>query len=143
MKYCAKCGNELIDEAIVCTKCGCMVESAPQIYKPKPAPQKYSVPAAPVSESNVSWITLVFGILSLILFVIFFYNLFFTTIYSYGSFAIAKLMLNALSVLISSSITILTGLKNIAAKKTMQIIGLALGAVSLLTFIFVVFFGIR
>ncbi|MBQ4111145.1 MAG: zinc ribbon domain-containing protein [Clostridia bacterium] len=25
MKYCSKCGNELIDEAIVCTNCGCGV----------------------------------------------------------------------------------------------------------------------
>lgn len=23
MKYCTKCGNELIDEAVICTKCGC------------------------------------------------------------------------------------------------------------------------
>lgn len=28
MKYCSKCGNELMDEAVVCTKCGCMVEKA-------------------------------------------------------------------------------------------------------------------
>lgn len=27
MKYCTKCGNELIDEAIVCPKCGCAVEN--------------------------------------------------------------------------------------------------------------------
>ena len=26
MKYCAKCGNELLDEAVVCPKCGCAVE---------------------------------------------------------------------------------------------------------------------
>ena len=25
MKYCAKCGNELVDEAVVCPKCGCAV----------------------------------------------------------------------------------------------------------------------
>lgn len=30
MKFCTKCGNELLDYAVVCTKCGCMVESAPQ-----------------------------------------------------------------------------------------------------------------
>lgn len=27
MKYCTKCGNELIDEAVVCTKCGCYAQS--------------------------------------------------------------------------------------------------------------------
>lgn len=25
MKYCEKCGNELLDEAIMCPKCGCAV----------------------------------------------------------------------------------------------------------------------
>ena len=27
MKYCTKCGNELVDEAVVCTKCGCATNS--------------------------------------------------------------------------------------------------------------------
>lgn len=26
MKYCVKCGAELRDEAVVCPKCGCMVD---------------------------------------------------------------------------------------------------------------------
>ena len=26
MKYCTKCGNELVDEAVICPKCGCAVE---------------------------------------------------------------------------------------------------------------------
>ena len=25
MKFCSKCGNELMDEAVICPKCGCMV----------------------------------------------------------------------------------------------------------------------
>ncbi len=25
MKYCTKCGQELVDEAVVCTRCGCAV----------------------------------------------------------------------------------------------------------------------
>ena len=25
MKYCTKCGNEMLDEAVVCVKCGCPV----------------------------------------------------------------------------------------------------------------------
>ena len=29
MKFCTKCGNELIDEAVVCTKCGSFVTGAP------------------------------------------------------------------------------------------------------------------
>ncbi|MCR4726389.1 MAG: zinc ribbon domain-containing protein [Clostridia bacterium] len=27
MKYCSKCGTELVDEAVVCVKCGCAVGS--------------------------------------------------------------------------------------------------------------------
>lgn len=26
MKYCSKCGNEVLDEAVVCPKCGCSVD---------------------------------------------------------------------------------------------------------------------
>lgn len=29
--YCSKCGNEVVDEAVICTKCGCVIE------KPKTA----------------------------------------------------------------------------------------------------------
>ena len=28
MKFCTKCGNEMLDEAVICTKCGCMVEKS-------------------------------------------------------------------------------------------------------------------
>ena len=28
MKYCSKCGNQPVDEAVVCPKCGCAVEGA-------------------------------------------------------------------------------------------------------------------
>ena len=30
MKFCSKCGKELMDEAVVCTGCGCAVANAPQ-----------------------------------------------------------------------------------------------------------------
>ena len=26
MKYCVKCGNELVDDAVICPKCGCATE---------------------------------------------------------------------------------------------------------------------
>ncbi len=26
MKYCSHCGNELLDEAVICPKCGCQVD---------------------------------------------------------------------------------------------------------------------
>ncbi len=33
MKYCSHCGNELLDEAVICPKCGCMVEYNPRVEK--------------------------------------------------------------------------------------------------------------
>ena len=33
MKYCTHCGNELLDEAIICPKCGCKVEQPKTVYK--------------------------------------------------------------------------------------------------------------
>ncbi len=38
MKYCVKCGAEMLDDAVLCVKCGCMVDGAT------------SVPAAPVEN---------------------------------------------------------------------------------------------
>ena len=35
MKYCSRCGHELVDEAIMCVGCGCMVEGVPQKKKEK------------------------------------------------------------------------------------------------------------
>ncbi len=29
MKYCSKCGKELVDEAVICTNCGCAVVAPP------------------------------------------------------------------------------------------------------------------
>lgn len=29
MKYCNHCGTQLVDDAVVCTNCGCAVENAP------------------------------------------------------------------------------------------------------------------
>lgn len=31
MKYCSKCGSEINDEAVVCTKCGCAVETVKKV----------------------------------------------------------------------------------------------------------------
>lgn len=35
MKYCSKCGNELLDEAVICPKCGCPTESTEKPKKKK------------------------------------------------------------------------------------------------------------
>lgn len=33
MKFCSHCGNELLDEAVVCPKCGCSVDNTYNIKK--------------------------------------------------------------------------------------------------------------
>jgi len=38
MKYCSKCGKELLDEAVICVGCGCPVSGGP-LSKPS-APQE-------------------------------------------------------------------------------------------------------
>ncbi len=41
MKYCTKCGAELVDEAVVCTKCGCIVDPSFQMQQTQ-KPEKES-----------------------------------------------------------------------------------------------------
>ena len=43
MKYCSKCGFELLDEAVVCPKCGCAVSEFRSIVKE--------------GQSNKNWLT--------------------------------------------------------------------------------------
>ena len=38
MKYCTKCGKELVDEAVVCVHCGCAVAGATVATNPNDAP---------------------------------------------------------------------------------------------------------
>ena len=45
MKYCSKCGQQLVDEAVVCINCGAMID------EPKPAEQ--AQPAKPADEVSV------------------------------------------------------------------------------------------
>ena len=45
MKFCSKCGNEIMDEAVICPKCGCAVENA---QKEQPIPQSGLKTAAKV-----------------------------------------------------------------------------------------------
>ena len=53
MKYCSKCGKEIMDDAVICTGCGCSVESA----------QKKTTVTVPKKAKTAS----VFGILSILL----------------------------------------------------------------------------
>lgn len=54
MKYCSKCGKEIMDDAVICTGCGCAAEDTQQ---------KKVVAAVPKKAKTAS----VFGILSILL----------------------------------------------------------------------------
>ena len=58
MKYCEKCGKELMDEAVVCTGCGCPVVT-------KQANNSPSAPAQVVSKKAKR--AKIFGILSILI----------------------------------------------------------------------------
>ena len=56
MKFCIKCGAELVDEAVICTKCGRMVEN--QLLRPA-APIKVDAPAVSAIEKKPSTLLIV------------------------------------------------------------------------------------
>ena len=58
MKYCSKCGAELFDDAVICVKCGCAVESGIQPKAPI---------SAPVQGSGISTAAKVFMIIGTVL----------------------------------------------------------------------------
>lgn len=49
MKYCSHCGNELLDEAILCPKCGCPVEGG--ALSPRREKENESRAISPTSPS--------------------------------------------------------------------------------------------
>lgn len=42
MKYCAHCGAEMVDEAVICTKCGCAVDRVKSPYMKVADSDKYN-----------------------------------------------------------------------------------------------------
>ena len=56
MKFCTKCGAELVDEAVICTKCGRMVENQP--LRPA-APIKADAPEVSALEKKPSTLLIV------------------------------------------------------------------------------------
>lgn len=56
MKFCAKCGKELMDDAVLCPHCGCAVDGAPA----------KKVKSESSQSAKSGWVPLVFGILGLL-----------------------------------------------------------------------------
>ena len=67
MKYCSKCGKELLDEAVVCPGCGCMCSDAFN-QQTQATQQKENVVYAVLAlvfGLLGGWLGLVFGIIGL------------------------------------------------------------------------------
>jgi uncharacterized membrane protein YvbJ len=52
MKFCSKCGKELLDEAVVCTGCGCAVSNSTQPFLSQGEHQRYAQPTV-VDEVDI------------------------------------------------------------------------------------------
>ena len=63
MKYCSKCGNELVDDAVICTKCGCMVETKRTVEVKS---EKKEVNNSQNSSNANAIFSLIMGIISII-----------------------------------------------------------------------------
>lgn len=67
MKYCGKCGNQLLDEAVLCPQCGCMVEmNRPNRTEKKP--KKIS------AKMILLWVAIAVGVVALVIGGIFLVN---------------------------------------------------------------------
>ncbi|MBR3553752.1 MAG: zinc ribbon domain-containing protein [Clostridia bacterium] len=63
MKYCQKCGKEIMDEAVICPGCGCAVQQAAPVYGAVPGVQTApGIPGAPESPTMAT-LALVFAFL--------------------------------------------------------------------------------
>lgn len=123
MKYCVKCGAELCDEAVVCPKCGCMVDGR-SVEKDFPGKieEKKIEPTVADNQQTRTWVSMVLGILALI--------------YSLSSliFRVSLGELFNYLVCLSDSIIPVAIIVSIyqlrSPKKAMPIIGLIFGAVA-------------
>lgn len=68
MKYCVKCGAELRDEAVICPKCGCMVDGrlVEKDFSEKIAEEKAEPLVTADNQHTHTWVSLVLGILALV-----------------------------------------------------------------------------
>ena len=68
MKYCSKCGHELLDEAIVCVHCGCMIENKVAVSKKKV--QTTSVETANKEQVIVNFVFWLLAVIALTFYII-------------------------------------------------------------------------
>ena len=86
MKFCTKCGNELLDEAIVCMKCGCAVSGNDQRSEIGCVPLKESVNTAPKEREKIFPIfNFVFDVAAILSMVMLWISVAYSYVYVYNS----------------------------------------------------------
>ena len=63
MRYCAHCGKEIADEAVICLNCGCSVRKINPVIPPESAPNPNPI-ATEMSESQLATWSKICGIVS-------------------------------------------------------------------------------
>lgn len=59
MKTCNHCGNELLDAAVMCPQCGCIVDSAAPVGKTAPTPKQVNYSDAITGAGKTNLIALI------------------------------------------------------------------------------------
>lgn len=64
--YCSKCGNEVVDEAVICTKCGCLLPGKNLQTRTAPSQQTDEISSTKKAAKVFMLIGLIFSAFSLI-----------------------------------------------------------------------------
>ena len=133
MKYCVKCGAELCDEAVVCPKCGCIVDGrlVEKDFSEKIEEKKVE-PVVATEKRYHTWLSLVLGILSLIYAALLFHQYYWT-----------KRLFTAILCMSDAIIPIAFVVSMIqlkSPKKVMPILGIVFSGIAYTAHIFLVLF---
>ena len=140
--YCKYCGQELNDQAVVCTNCGCSVKT----FLPKKKKTKIKTPTeTPAIYKHLNIVCFVLAILSAIIYINYVpiyhgstYNNYFSLRYEYNVFSLF-LILAFLSI---SLITGVWGLVKKSEYRLYSIIGLIISVCTLSCTFFIGFIGL-
>lgn len=116
MKFCAKCGKELMDDAVLCLHCGCTVDGAPA----------KKVKSESSQSAKSGWVPLVFGILALV----------YGVLVLMASLGISSLYLASFFILLGLGLTgilaIIYAIPLLNKKNVFGIIGFCFGIISII-----------
>ena len=137
MKYCVKCGAEMLDEAVICTKCGCLSSDNRLNIEKKSNRVKYIN-----SKNNYNTLLpFILGCLSLIMSIILWVNV----IINSAFILLLATLFNYLGFGCLSIIAIIISVKNIVNEKhnIFNLLGLIFATLSMLSNIWNVFYIYR